>query len=105
MSSGSPSQIVHDVGGPVAAQSQQLVDRQAEQFSLQIVQRRVDRGARAELLAREPLEDVVERERIVAECVRVALEIRQRRLGRLAVVVDSGPPRRSRSCAPFRIST
>ena len=88
MSSGSPSQIVHDVGGPVAAQAEQPVHRQAEQLALEVVQRRVDRGARGELLARQPVEDLVERERIVAERVRVRLEVRERGLGRLVVAVD-----------------
>ena len=62
--------------------------RQAEQLPLQVVQRRIDRGARGELLARQPVEDLVERERIVAERVRVRLEVRERGLGGLVVVVD-----------------
>ena len=45
---------------------------QADELALEVVQRSVDRGARRELLPRQPVEDVVERERIVAERVRCA---------------------------------
>src|SRR5579872_2581600 len=70
------------------AQAEQAVDRQAGELPLQVVQRAVDRGARGELLAREPVEDVVERERVVAERVGVRLEVRVRRLRRLVVALD-----------------
>ena len=49
MSSGSPSQIVHDVGGPARAQPEQPPDRLADELPAEVVQRRVDRRARGEL--------------------------------------------------------
>src|SRR5206468_4775429 len=61
-----------------AAQAQQAVNRQAEQLSLQVVQRCIERPARGELLRRQPLEDLVEREGIVAQGWRVFLEVRDR---------------------------
>ena len=71
MSSGSPSQTVHEVGGPVAAQAEQPVDRQAGELSLQVVERRVDRGARGLLARRQRCLDLVERPGIVAELDRL----------------------------------
>ena len=84
MSSGSPSQIVHDVGGPPRRRPSSLWHGQTEQLSLEVVQRSVDRVARGELLARQPVEDLVERERVVAERVAVRLDVRERRLCRLS---------------------
>ncbi len=60
----------------------------ADELPLQIVKRRVDGGACGELLAREPVEDLVEGERIVTEAVGVVLEIGERGLRRLVVAVD-----------------
>ena len=52
------------------------------------MERRVERGARRELARRKPREDVLERERVVAERVGVLLDVRERRLRRLAVARD-----------------
>ncbi len=82
---------------PCAAQTEQPPDRLARELPAEVVQRGVERGARGELPPRQPLEDLVERERVVAEQVRRALRRTRsptrptRRSGR------SAPPRRSRS--------
>ena len=67
MSSGSPSQIVHEVGGPTRGEPEQLVDRPPDELALEVVQRGVDRGARSELARGQPRHDLLERERVVAE--------------------------------------
>ena len=67
MSSGSPSQTVHEVGGPLAPQPEQPVDGQSGELALQVVQRRVDGGARRVLARRQRVVDLVERPGIVAE--------------------------------------
>ena len=86
MSSGSPSQIVHDVGGPAAAQAEQLVDRLPDELALQVVERMVECRARRVLARRQAVEDLVERERVVARVD--LLEPRDRRVRRLVVVPD-----------------
>ena len=88
MSSGSPSQTVQLVGGPPRGEPEQPPDRLAEQLALQVVERGVDRRPRRELSGREPLHHLLERERVVADEIGVLLDVRQRRLGRLAVVVE-----------------
>ena len=67
MSSGSPSQTVQEVGGPVRGRPEQLPDRDAEQLALEVVQRAVERRPRGVLARRQPRLDLLERERVVAE--------------------------------------
>ena len=69
-------------------QSQKSVHGQVDELALEVVQRCVDRGAGRELLPRESIEDVVERERIVAESVGLRLEVRERGFRRLVVALD-----------------
>jgi hypothetical protein len=52
------------------------------------VQRRVDRRPRRELLSRQALHHLLERERVVPEPVADRLDICERRLSRLVVGVD-----------------
>ena len=73
---------------PGPAQPEQPPDGLAEQLALQVVERGVDRRAGGELAGRQPFQHLLERERIVPQQVGVLLEIRQRRLGGLAVAVD-----------------
>ena len=87
MSSGSPSQIVHEVGGPCAPQPEQPVDGQAASACP------AGRAARASTAARaacspggSDVEDLVERPRVVAELD--ALEPGERRVRRLVVALD-----------------
>src|SRR5438270_7423 len=61
---------------------------QLAQLALQAVERRVDRRTGRPLAGREPRTDLVERERVVPEHARVLLEIGERTLGSLPVVVD-----------------
>ena len=104
MSSGSPSQTVHDVGGPPRGQPEQAVDGNAEQLALEVVERCVERALRR-LLAldvAEPRADLLERERIVADEVAVVLDERERGLRGLAVALDRrrlAPPLDCPSCA------
>src|SRR6185312_8448867 len=63
-------------------------DRQPGELALQVVERRVDRGARGELTAVEPRLDVVHGERVVAEDAGVLLDIGQGRVRGLAVALD-----------------
>ena len=96
MSSGSPSQTVHDVGGPPCFRpsSRQtgtpasLPQRSCSAASIAARAANSRRG--------KPLEDLVEREGIVPELARVLLDVRERGLRRLAVAVDRGLPCRSR---------
>ena len=53
MSSGSPSQTVHDVGGPSRRKPEEPVDGHAGELPLQVVERRVERGARRVLARRQ----------------------------------------------------
>jgi hypothetical protein len=88
MSSGSPSQIVHEVGGPTRRRPSQLVHGQPGELALQVVQRVVERGARRVLAGCERPFELRERERIVAQCD--AVEPGERRLRRLVVVRERG---------------
>ena len=90
MSSGSPSQTVHDVGGPPRGQAEEAVHGNAEELPLEVVQRRVERALRRLLAVerREPVADLLERERVVADEVAVALDERERRRRGLAVALD-----------------
>ena len=54
MSSGSPSQTVHEVGGPGARQPEQLPHRHAEQLPLQVVEGAVERRLRRVLAGAPP---------------------------------------------------
>ena len=65
MSSGSPSQIVHDVGGPIRGSPSSRQTGTPEQLSLKIVERRIERSLRGLLAGdlREPLTDLLEGER------------------------------------------
>ncbi len=90
MSSGSPSQIVHVVGGPDAAESEQLVHGPAEQLALKVVQRDVERRPCGELSSGQALHDLLDRERVVAERVRMLFDVCERRLRRFVVAVDRG---------------
>ena len=90
MSSGSPSQIVHEVGGPDPRQAEQPPDGDAEQLALQVVEGSVERrlGRVLARAARQPRADLLQRERVVAEKVPVLLDERERRLGRLVIALD-----------------
>ena len=63
-------------------------DRLAEELAAEVVQRRVDRRPRGELVVGQALHHVVQGERVVAEVARDALDERERRLGRLVVALD-----------------
>jgi hypothetical protein len=52
------------------------------------VERGVDGSPRRELSGREPLHHLLERERVVAHELRVLLDVRLRRLGGLAVMIE-----------------
>jgi hypothetical protein len=52
------------------------------------VQRAIDRRTCGELLCRQPAQDLVERERVAAELVRVRLEVGDGRLGRFLIALD-----------------
>ena len=96
MSSGSPSQTVHEVGGPVRGRPEQPPDRDAEELALQVVQRAVERRPRRVLARRQPRLDLLERERVVAE---QRARAPRRRRARSAPSPRSGRsprPRRSR---------
>ena len=88
MSSGSPSQIVQEVGGPARSRPEQSVDRQARHLPAEIVKRRVDCRLGGELagLLGEPAADRVEREGVVAEQLLGVVEERRGGLDGLAVV-------------------
>jgi hypothetical protein len=73
---------------PGAAQPEQPPDRLAEQLPLQVVKSRVDGGPRRELARGQPLQHVLERERIVPDGPGVLLDVCPGRLDRLAVAVD-----------------
>ena len=88
MSSGSPSQTVQLVGGPARRSPSSRQTGWPSELALQVVERGVERRARRELARREPLDHLLERERVVAQELRVLLDVRQRGLGRLAVAVD-----------------
>ena len=105
ISSGAASPIVHEVGGPSRSSPSNRQTGSPSELPAEVVQRRVDRRARGELLVRQPPHHLVERERVVAEVAGDALDVRERRLGRLVVAVDRRrlpEARRRRSC---RIST
>ena len=90
MSSGSPSQIVHEVGGPIRGNRAGRQTGSPEQLALEVVEGPVERRLGG-VLARdlgEPLADLLQRERVVAEQVSVLLDERERRLRRLVVAVD-----------------
>ena len=63
------------------------MDRAADELALQVVQCGVERRAGGVFARGEPVEHLFERERVVAERLRVLLHIGQRRLRRLAVVL------------------
>ena len=86
MSSGSPSQTVHEVGGPARRRPSSRCTGSAGELPLQVVERRVERRARSVLAGRQPRCDLVERPRVVAELDR--LEPGERRGGRLVVALD-----------------
>ncbi len=90
MSSGSPSQIVHDVGGPTRGSP----SRRQTGTPSSLPWRSWSAASSAALAAcspghlAEPRTDLLERERVVAEQRPVLLDERERRLGRLVVAVD-----------------
>ena len=71
-----------------AAQAEEPPDRLAEQLPLQVVERGVDGRAGRELAGGQPLHHLLERERVVAQQLRVLLDVRLRRPDGLAVVVE-----------------
>src|SRR5437764_1064283 len=52
---------------PDPRQPEQLVHGPPDELSLEVVERRVDRGTRRELASRQPFHDLLDRERVVAE--------------------------------------
>ena len=117
MSSGSPSQIVHEVGGPVRGRPEQAPDGLAGELPAEVVERAVDRRLRRLLAGAlgEARADLLERERVVAEQRLDLVEERQRRGRRLAVALDrrrlavarhvavlAARPARRRRCRPTR---
>ena len=77
MSSGSPSQIVYEVGGERARNAEQPPDRLAAELPADVVQRPVERGLRRlPWDLREACADLLECERVVAEQVARRLEAR-----------------------------
>jgi hypothetical protein len=66
MSSGSPSQIVHDVGAR-ARQPEKPPHRQVDELALQIVKRGVDRCACRPLTGSKSMLDRLECKRVVTE--------------------------------------
>ena len=88
MSSGSPSQIVHEVGGP-ARSAEEDIDRLTEDLALQIVQGGIDRGSRRVFswALRQPPFDRFEGERIIAEEIGRLIEEGGGRGDALAVVI------------------
>ena len=89
MSSGSPSQIVHEVGGPPRCEPEQPPRRLAGELAAQVVERRVEGRLRGWLARelREPALDRLERERVVAEQLRRLVEERLGTPDALAVVL------------------
>ena len=88
---------------PGAPQPEQLVHGDAGELPLQVVQRRVERGARRVLAGRQRGLDLVERPRVVAELdASRARRAPRRPSGRSA---RSAPPRRTRRRPPCRTST
>ena len=90
MSSGSPSQIVHEVGGPVRGSPSRRQTGCPASLPQRSCSARVDRRLRR-LLARargEPGADLLERERVVAEQRLDLVEERRCRGRRLAVALD-----------------
>ena len=72
----------------LAPEAEQPPHGQPGEPALEIVERRVERRPCCVLLRREPGEDLVDRERIVAEQLGVLLHVRECRLRRLVVPVD-----------------
>src|SRR6187401_995040 len=73
---------------PLPQQAEEAPHREAGELAAKVVEGGVDRGASRELLQREPLEDRIQREGIVAELVRVRFEIRKGGRGGLVVPLD-----------------
>ena len=69
MSSGSPSQTVHEVGGPARGRPSSRHTGRPSELPAEVVQRRVERRLRRPLagLLLQPRADLLERERVVAE--------------------------------------
>ena len=105
MSSGSPSQIVQEVGGPVLGSPRSRNVGIAQELSLEVVQRGVERRLRRLLAwsSGEALADVLERERVVADERAVIVDEAHGRLRRLVVALDrrrlAVPGRRPRASA------
>ena len=92
MSSGSPSQTVQDVGGPVRG-SPRSRKAGVPRAPLQVVERRVQCALRSLLSTdrAEALADVLERERVVPYERTVVVDEAQRGLSRLVVALDRAP--------------
>ena len=73
---------------PRAAQAEELPHGDAEQLALEVVQRRVERCSCRELARGQPLHDLLERERIVAERAGVLGQVAESRLRRFLVARD-----------------
>jgi hypothetical protein len=71
-----------------AREAEQAPDGDVEQLSAQVVERPVERRLRGELAPRQPREDLLEREGVVAERVGDVLQVRERGRGSLLVTVD-----------------
>src|SRR5579884_2024707 len=72
---------------PAPRQPEQLVDGPPDELPLQVVQRRVDGRPGGELARGQPGQDLLERERIVAEELRDLVDVRERRLRGLVVAL------------------
>ena len=88
MSSGSPSQTVHEVGGPVRGRPSSFQTGTPSSLACKVVERAVERGPGRVLPRRQPRLDLLERERVVAEIGRRRLEVRERGLAGLVVALD-----------------
>ena len=73
---------------PEPLEPEEAPDRLAHELPAEVVQRRVDRRARGELLVRQSPHHLFERERVVAEVGRNGLHVGQRRRRGLVVTVD-----------------
>ena len=91
MSSGSPSQIVHDVGGPIRGSPSSRHTGTPEQLSLEVVECRIERSLRGLLawdLRRAGLPTSSSANGSSPSSARMLLDERERRLGSLVVAVD-----------------
>ena len=88
MSSGSPSHTVQLVGGPERRSPSSRQTGWPSSLPCRSWRAASRAGSRGELAGGEPLHHLLERERVVPEQLGVLLDVRLRRLDRLAVVVE-----------------